>query len=203
MPRKTPHVHFVNHCLGRRPLQRPVAFPVIIFGIDGDALHCLGCRRTCGPAIARRNCHGARVRVQQNAACIEPLSIRRIPRPMDAISVQLASLDIRHEDVPVVIRTVRRGVEIDYPSRDEIVLVVEQHYFNLGRPARIKAEIRPVPADLRSGWVALAAPDHELRACQRARFAAEFLLRLFERRLFQRLRAQPLFQACVRAVPRP
>ena len=76
MPRKTSYVHFVNHGAGGRALQRPVAFPVIVAGIDGDALH-RGAPRCA--AVARRNCHGARIWVEQNAACIEPVSIRRDP----------------------------------------------------------------------------------------------------------------------------
>ena len=81
IPREAGDVHFVDHRIDERPLERRVAFPVVLRRIDDDALH------GAGRVVARRGRlaavvflgvgHGERVRIDQQLLGIESQAGRR------------------------------------------------------------------------------------------------------------------------------
>ena len=48
------------------------------------------------------------------------------PISMHPIAIQLAGADARYEDVPVVVRTIRRGVDRDQPGGAGIVVPIKE-----------------------------------------------------------------------------
>src|SRR5262245_42389255 len=110
MAGEAPHVELVHDGPRRRTLQRGVALPVVHGHIEDDALH----RRPrvvtrvarVVPSVRLWNCHSTAVRIQKNLGRIEAHPARRIEWALDAIAVYLTWFHLRHECVPVVIRSI-------------------------------------------------------------------------------------------------
>ena len=93
MARKAAHMQLVNHGLGKRPLERPIAFPIVPVGIGNDAFHrhrdiVAGPRRS--PAVVcPRDGYDKPVRVEKNLG-VEPKSTARIESPVRAVGIHPA-----------------------------------------------------------------------------------------------------------------
>src|SRR6266849_4014476 len=121
MTREASHVHLVNDCPRAWPLERNIAFPVVCMRIYYDALHgnagvVVSCENSV-PAVAPRDDYASSVWIEEQFAGIKSHPVRRIPGSVHAISVNLARTPARHEDVPVVVRPVRRGVKRNHARR--------------------------------------------------------------------------------------
>src|SRR3954469_6165430 len=99
------------------PPQRQVAFPVVIIWIHDDAFH--GSRGVVSrfgrrlPAITLRNDDRLSVRIEQNFRWIEPQPLVWRLRTCHAETINLPGRNSRHEHVPVVISSIRYGIELD------------------------------------------------------------------------------------------
>ena len=106
-------VKLVDDRLGEGPSNRRIAFPVVARRDrrrrSSSRMRC--CRRTASRRPGRRlgDGHGAAVRVEEQILAIEPESAFRRKRSVGAVGVDLPGLEIRNEDVPVVIRAMRFG----------------------------------------------------------------------------------------------
>ena len=156
MSRESSHVHFVHNGLRGRVPQRYVAFPVVRARVDHDALHRAGGvlarsgRRVT--TVRRRNRHATAVRIEENLGGIEPHPSRRVGGPLDSVAVHLARLHARHEDVPVVVRAVGRGIDGDHERGPGVVDAIEEQQLDPSRVPREHAEVRAGRPKRRSQW---------------------------------------------------
>ena len=151
---EAPHMQLVNHGLGKGPLERPIAFPIVPVGIGHDAFHrhrdiVAGPRRS--PAVV---CPGdgydKPVRVEKHLLGVEPKSTARIESPVRAVGIHLARLEARHEGVPVVIGAMLIRIERDDPCGLRSIFVVEQQQLQQDRVLGEHAEIDTVRQDRRA-----------------------------------------------------
>ena len=129
MAGKAAHVKLVDHGLGERALERQVAFPVIAAGIGHDTFHRRR-RIVAGPArgfsiVVFGDRDGETIRVEKNLLAIEPKTAFRREWSMGAIAINLARLEVRDKDMPVVIGAVSVGIERDDLCRLCGILVIE------------------------------------------------------------------------------
>ena len=130
MEGKTSHVHLVNNGPGGRPTQQDVAFPIVSVGIHDDALHRSGSvvaylARSL-PAVIPGNNYAAPIGVEENLGAIKPHPAAGVERPLDPIPVELARLQARHEEVPIIVGTVGRGIERDHARGVDIIFPVKE-----------------------------------------------------------------------------
>src|SRR4051812_24600230 len=117
MFREAANVHLVDDRLRRWMPQRDVTLPVVCARIDDDTLQrscsvVTGSRGGCARVRVRNN-DAAAIRIEQHLGRIEAQSLWRIEWPRRAIAIELSRFDSAHESMPVVIRAVANGVEID------------------------------------------------------------------------------------------
>ena len=129
MASKAAHMQLVNHGLGKGPLERQIALPIVPIGIGYDAFHGhsgIVTRPRRSPAVV---CfwdgHSKPVRVKQHFLGVEPTSALRVEGPVSAIGVHLAWPKARHKDMPVVMRAMFIGIEWDDPCGLRGILVIE------------------------------------------------------------------------------
>ena len=127
-----------------------VAFPIVGGWIDHDALH-RGSTVSSGPfggiaAVAIRNGHATAVGVEKDLGGIEAHAVRRVPRPFDAIAVDLACRHARDEHVPVVARAICGGIDADRAGGLRVIDMVEKQQLDPGGMLREHAEVHPVAA---------------------------------------------------------
>jgi hypothetical protein len=149
------HVHLVHDGLRGRPPQRGVAFPVVRSRIDHHALHrgrtVVTCRAGRGAIVAIRDRHATTIRVKQDLGGVEAHTVRRIPRALDAIAVDLAWRHARDEHVPVVVGAIGGRVDPDHPrGLRAVVDVIEQQQLDSGGVLGEHAEVHAVAARRRS-----------------------------------------------------
>ena len=115
------HVHLVDDGLRGRPAQRRVAFPVVGGRIDHHALHrgraVVAGLAGGGATVAVGNRHAAAIRVEEDLGGIEAHALRGIPRPLDAIAVDLACPHAGNEHVPVVVGAIGGRIDADRARR--------------------------------------------------------------------------------------
>ena len=145
MAREAAHMELVDHGLGKGPLERQTAVPVIAIGIGYDAFHgrggiVAGPRRS--PAVVcRGDRYGETVRVEEHLLGVEPISTLRGEGPVRPVGIHLARLKVRHKDMPVVIGAVLLGIERDDPCGLRGILVIEQKQLHKGRTLGEHAEV--------------------------------------------------------------
>ena len=130
MTREAAHVKLVEDGLGKGPIERLIALPVVTGGIGHDALHRhrgVVARPARGQAIVRiGNRYCEPVRIEEDLFGIEPKTTFRCERPMRAVRIDLPLLEARHQGMPVVIGPVRLRIERDDLCRRCGTLVIEQ-----------------------------------------------------------------------------
>jgi hypothetical protein len=142
------HMHLVHDGLRGRPAQRRVALPVVGGRIDHHALH-RGRAVVTGLAggsaiVASGDGDAAAIGVEEDLAGIEAHTARGIPRPRDAIAVDLADDHAGNEDVPVVIGAIGGRVDPDHArGAGAVVNVIEEQQLDPGRMLREHAEVHP------------------------------------------------------------
>src|SRR5207244_11952393 len=97
--------------------------------------------------VVLRNNHTSAIRIEEHLGGIKTNPVRRVPGTVHAITVNLIRSQAGREDVPIVVRTVRRGVNRNYPARARIVLSVKEQQLHGGRSTREYAEIDAVRED--------------------------------------------------------
>ena len=111
-------------------MQQGVALPVVGTAIHDDALHRRGgvvaSQARSIAAVILGNNNAAPIGVEENLGGIKPHSARGIERPLHPIPVKLSRLHARYEDVPVVVRTVCRGVDRDHAGGAGVILPVKE-----------------------------------------------------------------------------
>ena len=148
------HVHLVHDRPRRRPLERGIALPVVGTDVDDYAFH-------CGPGVIARTPRGvatiglwnhdsSAVGIQENFGGIEAHAAPGIERPVDPITVQLAGSYVRHEHVPVIVRTVGGWIEAHHARGLGVVDPVEQQQLDPGGVSREDAEVDAVRRRRRS-----------------------------------------------------
>src|SRR6516165_11978007 len=136
------YVHLVNDRMGRWPVNRRVAFPVIQAGIYYHALHRIGSVVSfllrCFTRVAFRDNHAATIWVEQNFRSIKSQPAGRIVRSISPKAVKLTGLHAR-------LSAVCRWFEPKPPSRqypDEMT-ACEKQYVPGNRPHSTNNSVRP------------------------------------------------------------
>ena len=149
--REAAHVKLVDQRLGERPIERRIALPVVGAGIGDDTLHGgrgVAARPAGGLAIVGvRDGHGEPIRIEEHLVAIEPQATFRCEWPLGPVGVHLAGLQVRHEDVPVVVAAVPHRVERDDPCRLFGIPVSEQQQLDERGALREYAEVDPARTD--------------------------------------------------------
>src|SRR5262249_24860537 len=112
------------------------------------------------PAVALRNDHAPAVRVEQDLGGIEPKTTLGGRRPFDPVAVDLSRAQTWHEDMPVVVRTVRCRIEPDYAGGVGVLLPVEEQQLDARGSPREQAEVH---AAVNDGSAKRRASADELR----------------------------------------
>ncbi len=139
-----------------RPLDRPVALPVVAPEIDDDALHgrhAVGGIAGFGSSIAGGGGHPTPVRIEQDRAGVEAQPVDGRPWPVGAVRVVLAGTDPGHVDVPVRAGPVAIAVQVDDTRRCEVVRAIEQQQVDRCGPLGIDDEVHPAVDDGRAETV--------------------------------------------------
>ena len=142
------HMHLVHDRPRRGPLERGIALPVVRGDVDDNALQ----RRRCvvtqaagsGAVVRAGNHDSSAIGVQEDFGGIEAHAARVIERPVDPITVQLAGSYVRHEHVPVIVRTVGGWIEAHHARGLGVVDPVEQQQLDAGGVPREDAEVDAV-----------------------------------------------------------
>src|SRR5262245_51707502 len=139
-------MHLVHDGLGRPPLQRCVAFPIIRLHIYDHALHG-GCGIVAGlpcrvATVVCWNNSAAPVRIQEDFAWIETHSTRRIERAFNSITVDLPWLYPRYKDVPIMIGPVSCRIDRDHTRRLSILDAMKKKEFDCCCVFWVNAKIR-------------------------------------------------------------
>ncbi len=141
-------VHLVHDRVRGGPSQRRVALPVVRAAIHHHALHhragvvaVFPCRLATVP---RRHDHAAPIGIEKDLARIESHPGSRIERPLHTISVQLSRTHAGHERVPVEVRAVGRGVELDHVRGPWVIDTFEEQERDPGGVSREQAEVDAV-----------------------------------------------------------
>src|SRR5260370_11977482 len=167
MAREAAHVHLVNDGLRSRPAKRSIAFPIVRLRIDEDALHRRGGVVTFQAgglaAVLLWNGDGASVRIQQHLGGIKPHATRRIEGSLDAVAIELPRLHLRHEEMPIMIGPVSRGVDRNHARRPHVVFPIEEHQLHTGGASREDAEIDAAGYNCGAERGALAGAGDTLR----------------------------------------
>jgi hypothetical protein len=120
--------------LRRGPVKRGVAFPVESTRIRDDALNR---RRRVIAVISGRvatvvlwNNGAASVRIDENFGRIEAHSTRRIEGTVNAVTIDLPCFHAGYEYVPIVIRSVGRGIDRDHTLGPSIINAIKEEEFD-------------------------------------------------------------------------
>jgi hypothetical protein len=111
-------------------LQWRVPFPVVRGRIHHDALH----RRRGVVAflagslatVVLRNDNTPAIRIEEDLGGIKSHPVSGIARSFNPVAVDLPRLDTRHEDVPVVVGEVQRGLDANDAGRPGVILPVKE-----------------------------------------------------------------------------
>ena len=129
MPREAADVHLIDDCFRKRVIGRTVTFPVIGAEVRDDALHRLRSvvSRTTGwgAVVAVGDHQSPTVGVEEHFVRVVPQTPHGIMGPAGSIGVDLADLQTRHKDVPIVKRSVSCVFERDHAGRARILGAVE------------------------------------------------------------------------------
>src|SRR5678816_246515 len=110
--------------------ERGATFPVIGVWIDNHAVYGCGCivaflsSRTT--SVVSGNDNAAAVGVQQKLLGIESYSLGWIEGSMDAIGIDLPRLSLWNEYVPIVVRSVSDGIDIDDSRRLSVIFPLKK-----------------------------------------------------------------------------
>src|SRR5262249_53875797 len=142
MTRKGANMKLVNQGVGKGPLKRPIALPIIAPGIGYDTFHphrdIVAPARRGPPVVRVRDCYGKSVRVEKHLLGVKPKSAVRIERTMSPVSIHLAQLYVGDEGMPVVIGAMPVGLQRNDPCGPGGILVIEKEQLkNATGPARI------------------------------------------------------------------
>src|SRR6516162_3667121 len=113
--------------------------------INYDALHCslsVGDRTACGFTTVIPRCDSApAVWIKENFGRIEPLAISGIERARYSVGIDLAWLHGRHENMPVVIGSVNRGIERNHSCRLVVIFLVKKQEIYARGMTGVNAEV--------------------------------------------------------------
>src|SRR5262245_62884856 len=113
------HVQLVNHGLGKGPLERQIALPVITIGIGYDAFHgqagIVSRPRRSPPVVSVWDCYSEPVRVEEHLLGVETTSMLRGEWPVRPVGIHLPRLKPRHEDMPIMRGAVLIRIERNHP----------------------------------------------------------------------------------------
>jgi hypothetical protein len=93
-----------------------------------------------------RNGHATAVGVEKDLGGIEAHAAQRVPRPFDAIAVDLACLNARDEHMPVVPNAVGGEIDADHTGGLRVIDMVEKQQIDPGGIFREHAEVHPITA---------------------------------------------------------
>src|SRR5262249_39456509 len=145
MTRKGANMKLVNQGVGKGPLKRPIALPIIAPGIGYDTFHphrdIVAPARRGPPVVRVRDCYGKSVRVEKHLLGVKPKSAVRIERTMSPVSIHLAQLYVGDEGMPVVIGAMPVGLQRNDPCGPGGILVIEKEQLAQNRMLREYAEI--------------------------------------------------------------
>src|SRR5262245_20212667 len=139
---------------------RAVPLPVVRGGIKHDAFH-RGWRVVAFPArrlatVILRNENPPAVRVEENLRGIKTHPVRGIIRSLNAIAVDLPRLHARHENVPVVVSAVDRGIDGHDARGPAVIVAIEEDQLHARGTPRVHAEINATGTDGSAQWRASA-----------------------------------------------
>ena len=162
--REPADVGLVDHGVRERPVQRPVALPVVRAEVNDHALHraqvvvpsAVLAGAAGRPAVAGRHGHAPPVRVQQDPVAVEAQPALGCPRAMGPEAVHLAGPDAGHECMPVRPGPVGVRVEVDDARRHVVVHPIEQHELDPGGPFGVDGHVHTVGREGRANGVARA-----------------------------------------------
>ena len=135
MARKSSYMHFVDYRGAKRMLERLISLPVVRTQISNNALHrgrsvVSGVARS-GTVIVLAYGNALSVRVNQNFVAVKAISVVRLTRAVDAVSVELSNHDSRHKDVPVMRSAIGYWAKLNDSGRLLGVGVLKEHDLNL------------------------------------------------------------------------
>src|SRR6185437_9064058 len=118
------HVHFVYDGARRGPVEWPVTFPIVCAGVDHHAFHSsrgvVALHSGGVTAVIFGDHNGSCIRVEQDLGGIETMAARGIEWSTNPKPVDLAWGHVPNPYVPVVIGTVRHGIDRDYAGRTRV-----------------------------------------------------------------------------------
>jgi hypothetical protein len=142
------HVHFVDDGPGPGVVERDIALPVELAGINDHTLHCPGgiLSRLAGrvATVARGHDDALPVRIEKHLTGVETEASLRLERASDAVAINLPRSQAGDEDVPVVIGPVLRRIEGYRARRAGVVRAVEEEQFDRPGVPGIDAEVDAV-----------------------------------------------------------
>jgi hypothetical protein len=154
MAREPRHVKLVDHCLGKGPVERQIALPIIAIGIGYDAFHggggIVNRPRSCPAVVFVWDNYGEPVGVEEHLLGVEPISALRDKRTVCPVGIHLARLQARYKDMPVLMGAVFIRIESDDPCRPAGILVVEQQQLHVLPAFREHAEVHAAEANRRA-----------------------------------------------------
>jgi hypothetical protein len=111
--------------------ERLISLPVVRTQISNNALHrgrrvVAGVARS-GTVIVLAYGNALSVRVNQNFVAVKAISVVRLTRAVDAVSVELSNHYSRHKDVPVMRSAIAYWVELYDPGWSLGVGVLKEH----------------------------------------------------------------------------
>ena len=160
MPGEAADMHLVDDRLGERPAQGCITLPVIAARVDHHAPqrqgHVVSRASSSLPAATRRPGYAFPVRVEQHFRRVEAQPSLGIKRSGNTIGIDLTRGDARHEDVPIMVCSVRPRVEIDHSRRLRSIRAVEQQQLRARAVLGEDAEIGTVGDERRAERETLA-----------------------------------------------
>ncbi len=145
MPGEPSHVQFVDDEVCRRPIERLVAFPVVVGTVDHHAAQgtrqvVLGVRSSV--AVPERIGNPSRVRIDQHLVPVEPVAIRnRSVRTVDTYGVMGPRWQSLHDDMPEVSGSIELRGERDLLKRLRVVTALEEEQFHARCVLREEREV--------------------------------------------------------------
>jgi hypothetical protein len=158
-------VHLVDDQVLHRPVERPVALPVVVVNVDDDTAHG-GCQVVGGPdgIVAVEECLGIThgVGVNQYLIAVEAKSLAvEILWTINAVRVMGARLQAPDIDVPEKESLVGGGFELDDLNGLDGVLPVKEKQLNTGGVAGENREIHSLLIDSSTQGVGSAGLGRE------------------------------------------
>src|SRR4029077_10441780 len=128
------HMHFINDGLSRGFVERCVSLPVVSMRICDHAFNghrgVIASHLGCVATVVLWNNNAASVRIDENLVRIETHSTQRIEGTVNAVTINLSGFHARYEYVPIVIRSVGRGIDRDHAVGPSIINAIKEEEFD-------------------------------------------------------------------------